>query len=136
MVCRIVRGLNNEYEINVSVASTAHISLTAYSIKKGTMVTGIIGAAHGNTQGVLGVLDGTKVCFVVARVFESMTAQASMSDVLEGIDWAVSEGKAKVINLSLGGPSNSTAAELLYNDIQKQGVLLVAAAGNDGNAGT
>jgi subtilisin family serine protease len=100
----------------------------------GTMVTGIIGATQGNQQGVVGVVGGVRLCFVVARVFASMTAQALMSDVLEGIEWAVEEG-ARVINLSLGGPDYSEAANLTYSDLESRGVLVVSAAGNDGTNG-
>jgi subtilisin family serine protease len=100
----------------------------------GTMVTGIIGATQGNQQGVVGVVGGVRVCFVVARVFASMTAQALMSDVLEGMEWAVEEG-ARVINLSLGGPDYSEAANLTYADLESRGVLVVSAAGNDGTNG-
>jgi subtilisin family serine protease len=100
----------------------------------GTMVTGIIGATQGNQQGVVGVIGGAKVCFVVARVFASMTAQALMSDVLEGMEWAVDQG-ARVINLSLGGPDFSESAQMMYDDLQSRGILVVSAAGNDGTNG-
>lgn len=101
----------------------------------GTMVTGIIGAVRNNDLGLVGIVDTSQVCFVVARVFASMTANALMSDVLEGMEWAVEQG-ARVVNLSLGGPTNSTTAKLMYDDLQSRGVLVVSAAGNDGTSGT
>jgi Subtilase family len=101
----------------------------------GTMVTGIIGAVRNNGVGLVGTLDSSLFCFVVARVFASMTANALMSDVLEGMEWAVDQG-ARVVNLSLGGPTNSTTAKLMYDDLQSRGVLVVSAAGNDGTSGT
>jgi Subtilase family len=101
----------------------------------GTMVTGIIGAVRNNGVGLVGTMDSSVFCLVVARVFASMTANALMSDVLEGMEWAVDQG-ARVVNLSLGGPTNSTTAKLMYDDLQSRGVLVVSAAGNDGTSGT
>jgi Subtilase family len=101
----------------------------------GTLVTGIIGAVRNNGAGLVGIVDSNLFCFVVARVFASVTANALMSDVLEGMEWAVDQG-ARVVNLSLGGPTNSTTAKLMYDNLQSRGVLVVSAAGNDGTSGT
>lgn len=52
-------------------------------------------------------------------------------DIVEGINWAVQNG-AEVINLSLGGPAKSTILETAVNNAWNSGVVVVAAAGNDG----
>jgi thermitase len=51
------------------------------------------------------------------------------ADVVEGIYWSV-ENDAKVINLSLGGPGDSWALERAVDYAWAQGVVVVAAAGN------
>ncbi|MGO4781075.1 S8 family serine peptidase, partial [Lysobacter sp. 2RAB21] len=40
---------------------------------------------------------------------------------------------AKVINMSLGGPTASTAERTAFQTVADAGVLSIAAAGNDGN---
>jgi subtilisin family serine protease len=58
----------------------------------------------------------------------------SSSDVARGITWAVDNG-AEIINLSLGG-SYSSAVATAVGYAESQGVLVVAAAGNDGPTGS
>lgn len=50
--------------------------------------------------------------------------------LLRGLDWLVGE-KVRIINLSLGGPSNDPMAAA-FSKLQKWGVIVVAAAGNGG----
>jgi len=97
----------------------------------GTMAMGIIGAIRGNGIGVAGIVDGRSVCWLIARVFESTSSLAVMSNIIEGVEWAVDEG-ATVINLSLGGGYYTETGDKFYRDLYNRGVLVVAAAGNDG----
>lgn len=56
----------------------------------------------------------------------------AVDQIAHGIDWAVTEGKADVISMSLGGP---TADQFQRPAIQRAiaaGVIVVCAAGNDG----
>lgn len=104
------------------------------TLSHGTMVAGIIGAIRGNNEGISGVVGNANVCYVIARVFgDSGMGTADLSSILEGIDWVYDQG-AKVINLSLGGPSTALTAQNLYQTIRDNGVLLIAAAGNDGTS--
>jgi len=68
------------------------------------------------------------------------------SSIFSGLDYVVGlklgteaggelHGKPIVVNLSLGGPSSSAAEEAVYEFVTSQGVLVVASAGNEGDAG-
>lgn len=54
-----------------------------------------------------------------------------MSDVMRGISWAVEQG-ASVVSMSLGGNGRYAYLDTLGRWATERGVLLVAAAGNDG----
>jgi len=87
----------------------------------GTMV------ADGSASGLLGV--APEAHLLVGKVCETMGC--SSTAILSGIDWAITE-KVDVVNMSLGGPFTSTAAGLAYQKADAAGVMVVAAAGNDG----
>jgi uncharacterized protein YjdB len=55
----------------------------------------------------------------------------NLQDILEGLDWAVSNGM-NIINLSLGSTEYSPLFEQMINEANNKGVLIVAASGNDG----
>jgi subtilisin family serine protease/flagellar hook assembly protein FlgD len=91
----------------------------------GTHVAGIIGAATGNGTGVAGAGYDTSVLAVKAGDDTGFTDD----DISAGIQWAVTNG-ARVINMSLGGPSTSTVLSNAVAYAEQQGVLVVAAAAN------
>lgn len=93
----------------------------------GTHVAGIIAAVN-NTIGVVGVAPDAKLYAV--KVLNS-TGSGFVSDIIAGIEWSVANDMA-VINMSLGA---STGSSLLADACQaaaNDGLLIVAAAGNDG----
>jgi subtilisin family serine protease len=57
-------------------------------------------------------------------------AEATTYNSNRGIDWAISRG-ARVINMSFAGPRDPSIEQRLGN-ARRQGVVLIAAAGNDG----
>jgi serine protease len=98
----------------------------------GTHVAGIVGARQNNALGVTGL--GPNLTVMVIRVADA-TGTASMSDVAQAIREAADAG-ARVVNLSLGGTSSTTTLERAVADARERGLVLVAAAGNEGQRGS
>jgi len=94
----------------------------------GTFVAGIIGATKNNTIGVAGI---GPFDILPVRVLNHC-GSGSSSAVANGILWAKNHG-ASVINLSLGSSVPSTTILNAVNAAHVDGVVLVAASGNDGN---
>ncbi len=95
----------------------------------GTMTLGIIAAGANNGAGVAGI--GWNVKAMPVKVLDADGGGYDL-DIAEGIDWATAHG-AKVINMSLGGPGDN---EVLHDAVKRaaaKGVVIVAAAGNDGS---
>lgn len=94
----------------------------------GTHVAGIAAAATNNSKGVAGVCPECKILPV--KVLDKWGG--GTDDILvKGIDYAVQQG-AQVINLSLGGNNCSKTLANAINAAFEQGVLIIAASGNDG----
>jgi len=98
----------------------------------GTHVFGSIGASGENNEGVQGVIPDGNVCYVIARVFGETPGGSTMSDVFEAVGWMVEQG-VHVINMSLGGSTQSQAGADAMEAAYAAGTLLFAAAGNDGS---
>lgn len=95
----------------------------------GTHVAGTVAQSTNNNLGVAGVAYNARLMPVKVL---NKKGSGTYDNIALGIRWAANNG-AKVINLSLGGPSPSVTLEdaLAYaHDIK--GVTIVAAAGNDG----
>jgi type VII secretion-associated serine protease mycosin len=93
----------------------------------GTMVAGIAAAETNNTTGVAGVAWNARIMPVKVLAGDG---SGTDGDVAEGIVWAAEHG-AEVINLSLGGPGSSTLLQNAVTYAIAQGVVVVAAAGNE-----
>jgi subtilisin family serine protease len=94
----------------------------------GTAVAGIIGARGNNGIGGTGIAQDARIMAV--RVLGA-DATGTTATVVEGMRYALAHG-ARIINLSLSGPDRSRALEEQIQAAQAQGVLVVAAAGNQG----
>jgi subtilisin family serine protease len=100
----------------------------------GTHVSGIVAADADNGIGVDSVAPGASILPV--RVLDD-SGSGSDADVAQGIDWATNHG-ADVINLSVGGtvPTSGLGLPDAMSDAiaraLARGVVVVAAAGNDG----
>jgi thermitase len=97
----------------------------------GTHVTGIAGALTDNGKGVAG---GCFECGLIIGKVMGFGGFTTDSRIVEGINWSVNQG-ADVVNLSLGGPADSSVLRRAVNRAHGQGAVLVAAAGNDGASG-
>lgn len=98
----------------------------------GTHVAGIVGANGNNGIGIAGVAFGVKVMPI--KVLDC-DGQGSLSDVATGITYAADHG-ARIVNLSLGSPFDSTALHAAVTYATQKNVLVVSAAGNCGAGGT
>ncbi len=93
----------------------------------GTHCAGIADAAN-NAEGVVGV--STEATLHAVKVLDS-NGSGSFSDVAAGIEWVADKGY-DVGSLSLGASSGSQTVKDACQYAYDKGVLLVAAAGNDG----
>ncbi len=107
----------------------------------GTHVAGTIGAATNNGSGIAGL--NWNAGLVIGRALGR--CGGSTTDIMEAAAWMagarisgvpdVGANKVSVMNLSLGSSNRCSAYEQQMVDfVNNQGVLLVAAAGNDGGA--
>lgn len=92
----------------------------------GTEVAGVIGAASNNGQGIAGVCWNCRL--MVLKVTQS-GGIANYSDIIEAIQYATLKG-ADVVNLSLGGNSDSISLKLAVEQAAATAVV-VGGAGND-----
>ncbi len=106
-----------------------------YTDGHGTHVAGIIAASGNNGQGVTGVLWSARIMpLQIFDLFQVDTFEAAVIQhirIISAIEYAVDNG-ARIINCSFGGPS---ATQFMYDVIDyanRNGVLVVAAAGNSG----
>jgi subtilisin len=95
----------------------------------GTHVAGII-AALNNNIGVVGV--GPKIDLYAIKVLNA-SGSGYLSDVIEGLDWAVANGM-QVVNMSLGTSQDVQSFHDAILNAYNAGVVIVAAAGNSGGA--
>ncbi len=95
----------------------------------GTHVTGTIAQRTNNATGTAGLAYNATIMPV--KVCDA-GGSCPISAQIDGINFAVANG-AKVINMSLGGSTNSAARATAISDAEAAGVTVVAAMGNTGN---
>ncbi|MEC1716518.1 S8 family peptidase [Schinkia azotoformans] len=103
-------------------------------IGHGTHVSGIIAAAD-NNKGVVGVAPKSKL--LILKVIDQR-GRGSFENLIEAIKYAADwEGpnreKVNVINMSLGGSEPNENLHRAIKYARSKGVVLVAAAGNEGD---
>lgn len=103
----------------------------------GSHVAGIVAAAD-NLIGVVGVAPEADLYAV--KVLDS-SGSGWTSDVVRGVNWAIDtrsdanpDNDIQVVNMSLSSNYQSTILRAALADAETAGILLVAAAGNDGGA--
>lgn len=104
----------------------------------GLHVSGTIGAAGNNGRGIAGIAYGSRIMPLRAL---GADGGGTTYDVIQAVRFAAGltndsgtlpSRPADVINLSLGGGGFSQSEADLYRRIGEQGVLVVAASGNEG----
>lgn len=102
----------------------------------GTYCAGIIAAADNNV-GVIGVAPEANI-YSLKTV--NSTGSGSISDLIAAIEWAIethedadTSNDIQIISMSQASKSRVTALEAVCSQAYDSGILLVAAAGNDGN---
>lgn len=93
----------------------------------GTHVSGII-AAENNSFGVVGVAPNAKIYALKAL---DSRGSGYLSDVIEGLDWAVVNG-IQVVNMSLGTSSDVLSFHEAVQRVYQAGIIQVVAGGNSG----
>lgn len=98
----------------------------------GTHVSGTIAARANNGAGVAGI--APRVSLMPVKVLDN-AGNGLASHLVEGMEWARTNG-ADVINLSLGAyipQGTADAIQPVFEDAIAAGIVVVAAAGNDGD---
>lgn len=93
----------------------------------GTSISGIM-AAKDNDEGITGI--NPNIELYSARVLDHEN-KAPISRVIDAIYWAIEEN-VNIINISFGTTTNSEALRHAIQDAYNAGILIVAAAGNNG----
>jgi subtilisin family serine protease len=100
----------------------------------GTHVAGTIAAIGYNGTGVIGVCYPAKI--LPLRIADD-AGNMYTSDVIEAIEYAIALKESGInivaLNASFGGDSVSTAESEAIDALESAGIILCAAAGNDGN---
>ena len=97
----------------------------------GTFVSGIIAAQGDNSLDVCGVCwNGVNVLPI--RVGDG--TGVTTANILLGLDWAL-QAHADVVNMSYGGQFVDNLEHAKIQELDAAGIILVAAAGNDGETG-
>src|SRR5262249_41029419 len=96
----------------------------------GTRVSGIIAAVTDNGVGIAGI---ARKCRIMAVKALNANGAGSFESIAAGVMYAVDNG-ASVINMSLGSASTSKAVMDAVQHAIDNNVVVVAAAGNDGNS--
>ncbi|WP_284617414.1 S8 family serine peptidase [Aquabacterium humicola] len=99
----------------------------------GTHVAGTI-AALNNSVGVVGVAPSGTLKLHIAKVFDA--AGSASSVVIARAMLSCWQAGSNVVSMSLGGDSASPIEQRVSTLLAKKGLLLIAAAGNDGNTAT
>lgn len=97
----------------------------------GTHVAGLISAVTNNSIGIAAAAKNS-VKILAIKATPNTGSANSIYHGYEGIEWAINNG-AKIISLSWGGLGFSQVEQDVINNAYNNGILVIAAAGNDNN---
>lgn len=95
----------------------------------GSHCAGIVSAATNNGKGIASIGFNTRV-MPVKCASNSSSSGNELTNTLDGITYAI-RNHAKVISMSFGSAESSVTEQVLLNTAHNNGIVLVAAAGND-----
>ncbi|HEX4508612.1 MAG TPA: S8 family serine peptidase [Burkholderiaceae bacterium] len=98
----------------------------------GTHVGGTISAINNKNTGVVGVNPNKHIKLHIIKVFDENGA-FTYSSTLAVAAKRCGKAGANVISMSLGGGAPNSVEQKAFDDLDKAGVLSIAAAGNGGN---
>ena len=145
-VCIIDSGYSNGHE-DLPLLSAADVTqdsgtgdplASSTLCHHGTHVAGTIAALGNNGKGVLGVNPNGTIGLHIIKVFEDDPSSPSgcgwgySSNLVAALDACIA-AESKVINMSLGGSVKNRTEQRAFNSAFNNGILSIAAAGNDGN---
>ena len=119
---RVIQGKNILTDASISANSDSDDN------GHGTSVAGVVAATGNNGIGIAGLNWNARIMPV--KAFDA-SGTGTTTDVINGINYAVANG-ASVIVMSFGRSTPSDALATAVNYAAGQGVILVAASGNDG----
>lgn len=132
-VCIIDSGIKSNHEdfATVNLIGGHPSNWNTDTCGHGTHVAGTIAAAS-NDKGVVGTTPGAASLYIV-KVFDGPSCGWSYSsDLVDAANRCQTAG-ANIINMSLGGTFKSRTEQTAFNRLYRDGILSIAAAGNDGN---
>lgn len=134
-VCIIDSGLFTGHEdlAGVNVLGGYPSNWNTDTCGHGTHVAGTIAAAN-NALGVVGVTPGATSLYIV-KVFGDDCAWTYSSTLVDASNRCAAAG-ADIISMSLGGPTYSSQENTAFQTHYNNGILSIAAAGNEGTTAT
>jgi len=122
--CYTYEYINRHWTVVETTGSSATADVTGH----GSFVSGIIAAQINNFKGIAGITDEVNIlplkCFASEETTEAQILAAIQDAITAGVD---------VINMSFGSEYYSQAEEDILQTAANAGIILVAAAGNDGD---
>ncbi len=97
----------------------------------GTHVAGTIGAFTNNGVGVAGAAPNADLAICKAL---NAAGSGLTTDIVSCIRWLRTTGGARIISMSLGSAGSTASLDKELTDANAAGILLIAAAGNDGDS--
>lgn len=95
----------------------------------GSLVSGIIAAPINDNKGIAGISPMVRI--LPLKVSGNVGGIKTTDSIISATDYAI-EQNVRIINLSLGSPSFNEMEKEALSECNRQGILVVCGAGNDG----
>ncbi|MFO8055078.1 MAG: S8/S53 family peptidase, partial [Bacteroidales bacterium] len=103
-----------------------------YVWSHGTFCSGLAAAESNNAVGIASI--GYNISLIAVKSSPDTATGEYTYHGTAGVQWAAQAG-ADIINASWGGTGYSSVQNNFYENLKNNGIIVVAAAGNEGNAG-